>query len=88
MLTTGMDVESIGFAAAALTTIAFAPQVMRTWRLGGHELSWLMLALFGTGVSLWLVYGWRRASGPLIAANAVTLVQVLAMAAIKYRGSR
>lgn len=83
-----MDVESIGFAAAVLTTVAFAPQVLRTWKMGGHELSWLMLALFGAGVSLWLVYGWQRASRPLIAANAVTLVQVLAMATIKYRGSR
>lgn len=82
------DVESIGFAAAILTTIAFVPQVLRTWRLGGHELSWAMLALLGSGVSLWLVYGVQRASLPLIAANGLTLVQVLAMAAIKFRGSR
>jgi MtN3 and saliva related transmembrane protein len=81
-------VEWIGFAAATLTTVAFLPQVLRTWRLGGHELSWGMLTLFGTGVALWLVYGVQRISFPLIAANGLTLVQVLAIAAIKSRSVR
>jgi MtN3 and saliva related transmembrane protein len=80
-----VDDELIGFAAGILTTIAFAPQVLRTWQLGGRELSWAMLSLFATGVSLWLVYGLQRGSMPLIAANGLTLVQVIAMAAIKYR---
>jgi len=80
-----MDVELIGFAAGLLTTVAFAPQVVRTWRLGGHELSWSMLALFAAGVTLWLVYGIARESRPLIIANGLTLVQVLLMAAVKLR---
>jgi MtN3 and saliva related transmembrane protein len=80
-----VDVELIGFAAALLTTVAFAPQVVRTFRLGGHELSWAMLSLFATGVSLWLVYGLVRDSMPLVLANGLTLVQVLAMAAVKWR---
>ena len=50
---TDSGTELIGFWAALLTTIAFAPQVLRTWRLGGHELS--MLSLFGAGVTLWFV---------------------------------
>ena len=80
-----MDAELIGFVAGLLTTVAFAPQVVRTWRLGGHELSWSMLALFGSGVTLWLVYGIARESRPLIIANGLTLVQVLLMAAVKLR---
>ena len=80
-----MDIELIGFAAALLTTVAFAPQVWRTWQLGGRELSWTMLALFAAGVSLWLVYGVLRGSTPLVAANGLTLAQVLMMAAIKFR---
>ena len=79
------SIEWIGFAAATLTTVAFLPQVLRTWRLGGHELSWGMLTRFGTGVALWLVYGVQRASLPLIAANGLTLLQVLAIAAIKFQ---
>jgi MtN3 and saliva related transmembrane protein len=80
-----IDVDAIGFLAGLLTTVAFAPQLIRTWRMGGHELSWTMLILFGTGVSLWLYYGMVTASAPLMVANGVTLVQVMGMAAIKFR---
>jgi MtN3 and saliva related transmembrane protein len=78
-------VELIGMCAAVLTTVAFTPQVVRTWRLGGHELSWSMLTLLGSGVVLWFVYGWFRASMPLMLANGLTSIQVAAMAAVKFR---
>lgn len=78
-----LDVEWIGFVAAVLTTVAFVPQVVRTWQMGGRELSWLMLAMFGTGVSLWLAYGIARQSWPLILGNGLTLIQVAAMATVK-----
>lgn len=80
--------DAIGFLAGLLTTLAFAPQVARTWRFGGEELSWSMLTLFGTGVSLWLYYGVTSQAAPLVAANALTLIQVLAMAAIKFCAGR
>ena len=44
-----------------------------------------MLALFGTGVWLWFLYGLLRMSGPIMLANAVTGIQVLAILAIKIR---
>ena len=75
--------EVIGFWAAVLTTIAFAPQVVRTWRSGGDGLSWMMLALFGAGVGLWLLYGLLRMSGPLILANGLTGLQVLFLLVLK-----
>ena len=80
--------ELIGLAAAILTTVAFAPQVIRTWQMGGHELSWSMLALFGTGVTLWLVYGVLLWSTPLMLANGLTLIQVVLMAGVKFRWRR
>lgn len=79
------DVELVGFVAGILTTVAFFPQLIRTWQFGGRELSWSMLALFAAGVTLWLVYGVARGAVPIIAANGVTLVQVLLIAAIKFR---
>jgi MtN3 and saliva related transmembrane protein len=81
-------VELIGLCAAVLTTVAFAPQVVRTWRLGGHELSWSMLALFGAGLILWFAYGWLRDSVPLMLANGLTAAQVLVMAGVKLRSGR
>jgi len=61
----------------------FEPQVIRTWRVGGHALSCLMLTLFGTGSGLWLLYGQLRMSGALIFANAFTGVQFLFIVGLK-----
>jgi len=72
----GFDlVELIGLLAAVLTTAAFIPQVYKTWKTRDVEsLSFPMLALFFTGVSLWLVYGIYLSSPSLIFANSVTVV--------------
>jgi MtN3 and saliva related transmembrane protein len=77
--------ELIGYCAGALTTVAFLPQLIRTWRSGGHALSGLMLALFGTGVSLWFVYGLLRMSRPIMLANGLTDLQVLVILILKLR---
>ena len=75
--------EAIGFWAGILTTVAFAPQVVRTWRIGGEELSWMMLTLFATGVGLWFVYGYLLASAPLMLANGLTGAQILIILGLK-----
>ena len=75
--------ELIGYCAGTLTTIAFLPQVIRTWRSGGQALSAWMLALFGTGVSLWFIYGYLRNSRPIMLANGLTDVQVLVILVLK-----
>ena len=65
----------LGYPAAFLTTIAFVPQALHSWRtrdLSGISLP--MYALFTLGVALWLGYGLVIGSLPVIAANAVTLV--------------
>ena len=80
--------EAIGTVAAILTTIAFAPQAIRTWRVGGEGLSWMTLLLFGLGVGLWFVYGVLRNSIPLMLANGLTGLQVLFIFAIKVCGAR
>ena len=80
--------EAIGTVAGILTTVAFAPQAIRTWRMGGEGLSWTMLVLFGSGVGLWFVYGLLRDSMPIILANGLTGLQVLFIFAIKVSGRR
>jgi len=75
--------EGIGSCAAVLTTVAFAPQVIRTWRAGGAGLSWLTLTMLGTGVWLWFVYGLLRASVPIVAANGLTGLQIVFLAGLK-----
>ncbi|MCS6931441.1 MAG: SemiSWEET transporter [Acetobacteraceae bacterium] len=67
-------IELLGLAAGAMTTAAFVPQALRTWRTGSaRDFSLPMLLLFCTGLSLWLVYGVLIASASVVAANAITL---------------
>jgi MtN3 and saliva related transmembrane protein len=64
-----------GYPAAVLTTIAFVPQALHSWRtrdLSGISLP--MYALFTLGVAMWLGYGLVTGSLPIIAANGITLL--------------
>ena len=68
-------VEALGAIAGLLTTAAFVPQVIKTYRTGSAEdFALPMLAMFVGGVALWLVYGVWKGAASVIMANAVTLV--------------
>ena len=64
----------LGLAAAALTTVAFVPQAVKSWRSRStHDVSLGMMVILNVGIILWLVYGILRTDLPLIAANGITL---------------
>jgi MtN3 and saliva related transmembrane protein len=66
--------DLIGYIAASLTTLAFAPQALKSWRsrdLSGISLG--MYSLFTLGVGLWFIYGLLIDSWPIILANVITL---------------
>ncbi len=78
--------DMLGFLAGALTTIAFVPQVVRIVRTrSARDISWGMFSIFSAGVALWLWYGIRLGSPPLIAANVVTLGLALSILFLKWR---
>ncbi len=67
----------LGLVAGTLTTFAFVPQVIKTWRTkSAGDLSIGTMSMICTGVFLWLLYGLLVGDIPVIAANAVTLVLV------------
>lgn len=69
------SIQFLGLAAGALTTVAFLPQVIKTWKSGSaKDLSLGMFAFFCLGVLLWLIYGLLTKDIPVIAANMATLV--------------
>lgn len=70
-----MDIVNItGSLAGCLTTIAFIPQVVRTWRTrSAQDISLFMFLLFTSGVLLWLIYGILLHALPIILANGITL---------------
>lgn len=77
---------AIGLLAATLTTIAYVPKVARAWRTRStHDISLPMFLLLALGIALWLIYGLLIRDLPLIAANLVTLIFVLAILFFKLR---
>ncbi len=76
--------DTIGYAAAALTTGSFVPQALLTLRT--RDVSGISLAMYGAftvGVALWLVYGVWLGEWPIIVANAVTLTLAATILCIK-----
>ncbi len=66
--------ETIGYAAATLTTASFLPQAWYTFRTRDvRGISLGMYLIFVAGVSLWLAYGMLTATWPIVVANAITL---------------
>lgn len=78
--------ELVGLAAGAMTTSAFMPQALKTWRSKNvRDLSLPTYALFTTGVFCWLAYGLLIGSLPVILTNAVTFILAAAILAMKLR---
>lgn len=78
----------LGLMAATLTTAAFLPQVLKSWRTKEtKDVSLLMLIVFATGILLWLIYGVIKSDLPIMLANSTTfvLVMVLVFLKLKYK---
>ncbi len=78
--------EATGFLAAILTTAAYIPQFAKVWRTHStKDISSRMYLMMCSGVLLWLVYGIRLRSLPIILANAATLGLTLSILGMKIR---
>ncbi len=81
-----MSTFILGLVAASLTTIAYIPQVLKTWKSkSSKDLSLKMLVTFCVGVSLWLIYGVLEKDTPIIVANSVTLVLTFVLLFFKFK---
>ena len=78
--------DLLGLVAGMLTTAAFVPQVVKTWRTRStHDISLGMFALFSSGLVLWLVYGVMIDSLPIVVSNIITLALALTILYFKLR---
>jgi MtN3 and saliva related transmembrane protein len=83
-VTSAAWIDVLGYAAAALTTAAFVPQVWHTLRTRDVSgISTGMYAVFTTGIALWLGYGLAVQAWPIVIANAITFVLALAILVLK-----
>jgi MtN3 and saliva related transmembrane protein len=65
----------LGLIAGFLTTMAFLPQVVKTWRTrSAKDLSLVMFLLYCLGVFLWTIYGIMIDELPVILWNIITLI--------------
>lgn len=79
-------IQILGLTAGSLTTAAFLPQVLKTWKTrSAKDLSLGMFSLFCLGVALWLVYGFMVNDIPVIAANLLTLMLASTLLFFKLR---
>lgn len=76
----------IGLVAGTLTTLAFVPQVIKTWRIRSvGDVSLGMYVVFALGVFLWICYGVAIDSLPVVAANVATFVLACVMIVFSIR---
>lgn len=66
---------SLGLTAGFCTTIAFIPQVVKTWKTrSAKDLSLAMFVVYLAGILLWLLYGVLLGDIAIVLANAATSV--------------
>jgi MtN3 and saliva related transmembrane protein len=81
-------VTIIGLMAAALTVIAFFPQLMKVWKTKStKDISLGMFSIFCGGVGLWFVYGILIQNPPVTIANLLVFIQafIILMFKVKYK---
>lgn len=79
-------ITALGLFAGVLTTIAYLPQLIKTWKSkSASDLSWSMLIILCVGIILWLAYGLIVWDIPILVANVVTLIFASIILTLKIR---
>ena len=79
-------VSIIGYVAGTCTTLAFLPQVIRTWKTRStDDISLGMFSLMVFGIGLWLFYGVVTDDWPLIIADGFSLFLAAMILLMKIR---
>ncbi|WP_292390550.1 SemiSWEET transporter [Methanosarcina sp. UBA5] len=76
----------IGYIAGALTTVAFAPQLLRALTTKStKDVSLMMLLCSTSGMLLWLLHGILVNDSALIAANSISFVLAFLLLGLKLK---
>lgn len=71
------SIEYVGLVASTLATLAFLPQVAKTWRTrSAEDFSLVTLLMLEAGTALWICYGLWRGAPAIWLGNSVTLTLV------------
>lgn len=76
----------IGYLAGALTTVAFAPQLLRALTTKStKDVSLMMLLCSTSGMLLWMLHGILVKDPALIAANSISFVLAFLLMGLKLK---
>lgn len=74
-----------GTAAAVLSTAAFIPQVLKTWKTKkAEDVSYALLVAFCSGCFCWVIYGYLIQAYAVLIANTITLSLNLVILGLKF----
>jgi len=81
--------EIVGFIAGTFTTIAFVPQVYKTWKTkSAKDVSMPMFLIFATGTILWITYGLILGKHAIFVSNAIIFLLAIFQVTLKIKYDR
>ena len=84
---TGTDI--LGYAAGAITSLTFLPQVVKSWKeKSAKDVSLLMFIIAAINEVMWIVYGALLDNWVIILTNAIVLAMSLTMIYLKLSYNR
>jgi MtN3 and saliva related transmembrane protein len=82
-------IELIGLVASLMTTFAFLPQAIKTWKSrSADDFSLPTLLILEGGVVLWTIYGVMRAAPSVWIGNGITFILAAFILSVKLRQAR
>ena len=76
----------IGYIAGALTTVAFAPQLIKALTTKStKDVSFMMLLCSTSGMVLWLFHGIAIKDSALITANSISIILASSLLGLKIK---
>ncbi len=81
-------VDLLGYAAGAITSLTFLPQVIKTWKeKSAKDVSLLMFIIAAINEVMWIAYGALLDNWVIILTNAIVLAMSITMIALKLKYS-
>lgn len=78
------SITLLGLLGGTLTTASFFPQVIKTIKTRStKDVSFAMFLLLSVGITIWIIYGIKIGSVPVVIANSVSLVFSLIILILK-----
>lgn len=81
---TGVDI--LGYAAGAITSFTFLPQVIKTWKAkSAKDISLLMFFIAAINEVMWIIYGTLLDNWVIILTNVIVLTMAITMIFFKIK---